>query len=623
MQFFNSLSSVYGLGLIGLFFVLNDAIGAPPRDYPQRLLIALDGISWFDVKELQTRAQSPCLTQFAPVAKMVSTYPSLSDIAWADILRTPPPAGYQRYHFSSGFNKVVGGSLTDLGNPLEYEKRMHVAFMSPIEHLQTYMNPSKMADEEMDAVLNYVRTAGTVPLVAAYLVSTDSMQHTHGDIKGLLCRIGDRLDRLQQEVQSATGRRLEILIVSDHGNNHRDQGKLVDLRERLKAAGFRVKRAIEGPKDVAFTTGGILASVSLFARQESLGSLVSLALNTPGVDLVSRVDGDGIWIYHPKEGVARVEKHPSEDAYSYQPYSGDPLGYLKHVSSRGLVVTTPGQRFFSGSDWLKATADLHYPAGPERIWRGHHVITLNPAPLIITLKDGYEITYGSVKTLSRIKKRGGTHGNLGAPSSLGVILSNFDQPEDLLSKDVLSRYPLSQMRDWRTEARGANFFLKDWDGMGRGLSTATFVDNVFSLQLEQRATSPVWLNVHSSQFSLWRSLNLDLVFEVQIKRVFEWGSLFSSEPVGDGERDSDESRTDRMKTVFRAENLSISTDGSQYRIPLSSTWNLQGLHALSAGQYIVRVNEQLLEPATGERKRNRTLFHERFIVDVDGRVLPW
>src|SRR5438045_130651 len=63
---------------------------------PRRLVLCLDGVSWRDVKALQEGAaadpqnRSSHLSAFDhgyyPVSRLVSTFPSSSDVAWTEIL---------------------------------------------------------------------------------------------------------------------------------------------------------------------------------------------------------------------------------------------------------------------------------------------------------------------------------------------------------------------------------------------------------------------------------------------------------------------------------------------------------------------------------------------------------
>ena len=102
---------------------------------PQRLVIALDGIAYRDVKSLQegvtcTNIWGTVLHRHAftsdegyfPVGRMISTFPSTSDVAWTDIFGNRPLPGYQRTYYSVAANAEF--SLNGLTSTVEHERQM-------------------------------------------------------------------------------------------------------------------------------------------------------------------------------------------------------------------------------------------------------------------------------------------------------------------------------------------------------------------------------------------------------------------------------------------------------------------------------------------------------------------
>ncbi|HEV8492266.1 MAG TPA: hypothetical protein VGR76_08335, partial [Candidatus Angelobacter sp.] len=95
---------------------------------PSRLVLLLDGVSYRDVKALQEGLGSrPTHLQafqqgYFPASRLVSTFPSISDPAWNEILGNDPLPGYQRTYFNAGMNSEV--SLNGVTSLAEYEKQM-------------------------------------------------------------------------------------------------------------------------------------------------------------------------------------------------------------------------------------------------------------------------------------------------------------------------------------------------------------------------------------------------------------------------------------------------------------------------------------------------------------------
>ena len=105
-----------GRGILLIWLALS-VFATPGFALPARLVLALDGIAYRDMKALQsgiTRTnfwgkplQLRAFTAeegYFPVSRMVSTFPSTSDVAWTDIFGDRPLPGYQRTYFSAAAN---------------------------------------------------------------------------------------------------------------------------------------------------------------------------------------------------------------------------------------------------------------------------------------------------------------------------------------------------------------------------------------------------------------------------------------------------------------------------------------------------------------------------------------
>src|SRR5580693_2052485 len=103
------------------------------RALPQRLIITLDGISYRDMKALQEgvtdtngwgmavhRRAFTSDEGYFPVSRMISTFPSTSDVAWTDIFGDRPQPGYQRTYFSVAGNSEV--FVNGLTSTIEHER---------------------------------------------------------------------------------------------------------------------------------------------------------------------------------------------------------------------------------------------------------------------------------------------------------------------------------------------------------------------------------------------------------------------------------------------------------------------------------------------------------------------
>src|SRR5215468_6093803 len=68
----------------------------------------------------------------------------------------------------------------------------------------------------------------------ALILSTDSAQYMAGDILAVVCALHERLQALRAAYRVREGRELEILILSDHGNNHAGRSHRVRINTFLR-----------------------------------------------------------------------------------------------------------------------------------------------------------------------------------------------------------------------------------------------------------------------------------------------------------------------------------------------------------------------------------------------------
>ena len=121
--------------LIVFSLLILQAFVSNSRAVPQRLILALDGISYRDVQGLQRgindtnlwgsvthREAFTAAEGYFPVSRMVSTFPSTSDVAWTDIFGNRPLPGYQRTYYSVTANSEI--AFNGLTTTVEHERQM-------------------------------------------------------------------------------------------------------------------------------------------------------------------------------------------------------------------------------------------------------------------------------------------------------------------------------------------------------------------------------------------------------------------------------------------------------------------------------------------------------------------
>jgi hypothetical protein len=327
----------------GVFFLL--AFQACPSTgfaLPSRLVIALDGIAYRDLKDLQagvtcTNAWESVLHRQAfgsdegyfPVSRMVSTFPSTSDVAWTDVFGNRPLPGYQRTFFSTAANsEIIENGVT---TTVEHENQMDWQVQNGFTRAMGYLHPVHTFNyETRELVKNFFAASQSDGNYYVYLRASDDAQHMERDILDLLCQLDRQLQEMRDRYKAQTGRDLQILILSDHGHNHAGPGRRVEVRSFLEKAGYRAAQSIVNPKDVVLPTGGIETWVEIHNLPGETETLAKLLTHLPGVDvLAARMpeQANRFLVMNSKSERAVLEWRPADNTFRYSTEEGDPLNY--------------------------------------------------------------------------------------------------------------------------------------------------------------------------------------------------------------------------------------------------------------------------------------------------------
>src|SRR4030095_14323868 len=76
---------------------------------------------------------------YFPVSRIVSTFPSASDVAWTEIFGHRPLPGYQRTYFSQAANIEI--PRNGIATSMEYEKQMDWQVASGFRRAMAYVHP--------------------------------------------------------------------------------------------------------------------------------------------------------------------------------------------------------------------------------------------------------------------------------------------------------------------------------------------------------------------------------------------------------------------------------------------------------------------------------------------------
>lgn len=501
------------------------------RALPARLVLALDGIAYRDLQALQAgfihtnfwgqkieRRAFTAEEGYFPVSRMVSTFPSASDVAWTDIFGDRPLPGYQRTYFSQAVNAEI--SINGVTTTMEHERQMHYQLQNGLFRALGYLYPVHTCRLEIYNTLKYFwKAPDDVQTFYVYLRATDDAQHLDRDIFEILCELDQKLQKLRADYRAKTGRDLQIVILSDHGHNHAGRGRRVPVREFLKKAGYEVTKAINGQKDVVLPTVGIESWVEIHCAPSESEKLAQRLCRLEGAEIITATVSDAtnrFLVLNAKGERALIHWNPDNNSFRYAAENGDPLNYQPVVEALARSRQLDADGFARADDWMAATLTHHYPLAPERIARGLTRAALNPATVIISLDNRYVNANWLTQQGSRLVTCRSTHGGLDDINSDGILLSNFMPTSDTSTDRVAGQFEdFAGVKNFRTEQNGAEWVTKREQALTRIARVS------FDRDYQRLPDEGVYLRIWSPEFM---RLDGKIPVEATIGKVIHFGN---------------------------------------------------------------------------------------------------
>lgn len=481
VRFHGNLRQTLSVFLLAWLFL--SAIPSVSVALPRRLILGLDGVAYRDMRALQAgvtytnhwgfrfhRQAFTAKEGYFPVSRLISTFPSTSDVAWTDIYGDRPLPGYQRTYFSAAANSqiVINGITTTM----EHESQMDYQLENGMFRTMGYVYPVHTFELELsEMVRTFWNATDNHGDFYVYIRTTDDAQHLDRDIFGMLSMLDKQLQKMRARYRKQEGRDLQILILSDHGHNHADTFKRVEIGSFLEKAGYHITDSIYNPKDVVLPTTGIEDWVEIHNAPAATEALVPLLTHLDGADLVTGIDPN-----HPHRFIVMnssgdrgvIDWNPQKNAYRYSTEQGDPLDYRPAVEALRKKKLLDADGFAPADAWMAATITNHYPLALERIVRGLTRVTLNPGTILISLSNNYVHCGRVLQRLANLSPFGSTHGALDNINSDGIVLSNFEPTHDTSSTRVAGLFDdFPGLNNFRMEENGAEFVTKHEESLVR------------------------------------------------------------------------------------------------------------------------------------------------------------
>src|SRR5687767_5287444 len=398
-----------------------------PQTRPRRLLLCLDGVPFEVIRAAKSRGMFDAFGEPAP---LLSPFPTLTNVALAEMLGATPPAGYESLYFDREAKELRGGMRKYVGRrtpdkiPSSYMDELDYQEPLAFEFL-IYVATDAVWRADMRRFRERFLSAPPSRDFFGFLKATDGLLHIGGPER--LTVALQSLDRLLGEIRQAAGSETEIVLFSDHGMNL-EENLRVNLQTHLKRNGYEVVSHMRRPRGrmrVSAPAFGLCGYAALYCGDETgRAELAESLRDLEGVDFsVYREESGGAAIVRGGRGGARVERaeRGGETFYRYERLDGDPLGLADIERALGAEGRLDAEGFARDADWLARTWSHDYPDALANIHASVYAPRVqHTADVLVSLRDGF---YYGASHFSRMVRLLATHGNALRSSSHAFLMS--------------------------------------------------------------------------------------------------------------------------------------------------------------------------------------------------------
>ncbi len=394
-------------------------LDALPVELCRHIVIVLDGVPYAILKDVY---EAGGLRFCHPPSKVVSVYPSMTDLALADVFRSVRPQGYETVYYDHAAGKLAGGNIDYLSLVNEDWAHRIDYRIDPIMDPFSYLFPGGVFNIEL-ADFRALLAERDRREVIGYFVSTAGLATRDGEA-GIRMFLG-ALDRfLHEQVRDARGL-VKVTLLADHGHTLA-RATRVDFRPYLKAKGWRLVDGLEEPRDVVPVEYGLVTYASFACR--SRRALATDVAAHEGVRLATFVEKEAIVVLDSGGGEARIERRPGR--YRYAAARGDPLELEPILARLAEAGHVNGDGFVDDRALLVATVDHVYPDPLDRLWRAFHAMVPHVPDVLADMETG---SYAGLESRAVwFNKAASTHGDLERNSSVTFLASSIAPTPPLL-----------------------------------------------------------------------------------------------------------------------------------------------------------------------------------------------
>src|SRR5436305_12838231 len=296
---------------------------------PRRLLLCLDGVPYDLMNQARQRG---LFDKFHAPSRLLSPFPTMTNIALSAMLGGSIPLGYETIYFDRDVRQLRGGVGKYVGRrtpdkmPSSYMDQLDYQEPLPFEFL-VYIAPETIWRADMRRFHERFRRAPQTKDFFAFLKGTDGLMHIRGAER--LTVALSSLDKILKEIHASCGDETEIVVFSDHGMNM-EENKRVNMQTHLRKHGYVVTDRLQGKdrRNVSVPAFGLCGYAALYTVDDEASAGVADALvDLEGVDFSITRDGSDAVIVKGAGGSVRIHRREdaSGTAYRYEQITGDPL----------------------------------------------------------------------------------------------------------------------------------------------------------------------------------------------------------------------------------------------------------------------------------------------------------
>ena len=393
-------------------------------------IIALDGVPYELINQLYLQGY---FRLFHPPAKVISCFPSMTDLAFQQIFHSAQPLAYQAKHFDRASNRMIPGNQiylsgqnADWNNHLDYR-------CSTVLDAVSYVKPNFVFNRELAAMLKLFREPGADTRIA-YTVATAGLATQKGR-SGIL-EFLRTIDLFCQQLVFEHQGRVKITLLADHGHNL-SGCRRIRFDRFLKENNFNLTDRLQDPHDVVMVEYGLITYAAVFTGQPA--QLAQTLRQHPAVDLICYPQNQTIIVQNlTGKAIIRHRDHH----FSYTAETGDPLQLLPIIEQLRQTNKIDQDGFIDDRALFYATCAHTYPDPLRRIFQAFYGLVQKPADLIVCLKDGF--CHGS-GAFDAFIDAASTHGSLNQSNSATFLMTMLGPtPKPLRLPDIMPA--LEQLR---------------------------------------------------------------------------------------------------------------------------------------------------------------------------------